>query len=241
MCWSGEASAILAIGGFAGAAYSYKKGEAPELCAALVYFSGMEALQAFTYSVIDRCELPSNQIATIIGYVHIAFQPFFINMVSMHFIPEMVRKKIQPAVYFICLVAAIFYLLRLYPFEWSTPCFNTHYSFSFSDNLQIHVPFCGPKTCSTHGVWHIAWAIPANVSYIFDNSYLFAGFILPVLYGSWRLTLYHLITGPMLAWLTTNNSNEFVAVWCLYSIGLLALLIKTPIRKHLYVRRWLWW
>jgi hypothetical protein len=50
---------------------------------ALGYFSSMEVLQAFTYSVIDQCALPSNQIATLLGYLHIAFQPFFINMLSM--------------------------------------------------------------------------------------------------------------------------------------------------------------
>ena len=30
--------------------------------------------------------------------------------------------------------------------------------------------------------------------------------------------------------------NEFVAVWCLYSIGLLLIVIKTPVRKILFVR-----
>jgi len=60
MCWSGEASAVLAVVGLGTTAYAaYKKEPAP-LWIALGYFSLMELLQAFTYSVIDQCSLPSN-------------------------------------------------------------------------------------------------------------------------------------------------------------------------------------
>ncbi len=93
VCWSGEASAILAAVGLATTAYAAYKGESPMLYAALAYFSLMEALQAYTYTVIDQCGLASNQIATILGYLHIAFQPFFINLMSMYFIPDKIRKK----------------------------------------------------------------------------------------------------------------------------------------------------
>jgi hypothetical protein len=42
----------------------------------------------------------------------------------------------------------------------------------------------------------------------------------------------------MLAFLTTSNMNEWAAVWCLYSIGLLLLLIKTPVRHYLHISSW---
>jgi hypothetical protein len=49
MCWSGEASAVLAVVGIGTTAYAaYKKEPAP-LWMALGYFSSMELLQAFTY------------------------------------------------------------------------------------------------------------------------------------------------------------------------------------------------
>lgn len=122
MCWSGEASAALAVVGLGTTAYAaYKKEPAP-LWIALGYFSSMEVLQAFTYSVIDRCALPSNQIATLLGYLHIVFQPFFINMLSMYFIPNSVREKIQWPVYAVCFVSAVIMLLQLYPFEWAGSC-----------------------------------------------------------------------------------------------------------------------
>jgi hypothetical protein len=52
-------------------AYAAYKEEPVPLWMALGYFSSMELLQAFTYSVNDQCALPSNQIATLLGYLHI--------------------------------------------------------------------------------------------------------------------------------------------------------------------------
>jgi hypothetical protein len=228
MCWSGEASAALAAVGFLGTAYAAHKREPAALWMSLGYFSLMEALQAFTYSVIDQCGDHSNQVATLLGYLHIVFQPFFINAVSLHFINQRVAKKIAPAAYTLCFANAIMMLIRVYPFSWAGQCLP-------GDIL------CGEMLCSVHGSWHIAWMVPLNR--IYDNFpwYFLVGFGLPLLYGSWRFTLYHIVTGPLLARMTTSNLNEWPAVWCLLSIGLLLLVVKTPIRKLLYVRHvWYW-
>lgn len=228
MCWSGEASAVLATAGFAGAGYAIWKREPLALCIPLIYFSLMEALQAFTYSVINQCDNPSNQIATLLGYLHICFQPFFINAVSLYFLPPHIAKKIAPAAYCICFVATIALLLRVYPFPWAGHC-------DLGDEL------CGKLLCSVRGTWHIAWQVPLNRITYDIPWYFLVGFALPVLYGSWRFTLYHVIAGPLFARLTTSDMNEWPAVWCLLSIGLLLLVVKTPLRQCLFVRRyWLW-
>lgn len=238
MCWSGEASAGLAITGFASTAYFYYKGESKVLCGALAYFSLMELLQAYTYTVIDECFNPRNQVATWFGYMHIAFQPFFVNAVAMHFIPRKLRERIAPTVYTLCFVAAIIFMLRIYPFDWVTYCYDKSYQFVLGVDIKFDMPFCGKQICSTSGDWHIAWEIPANGSLQMANAYIYAAFVLPLLYGSWKLVLYHIATGPLLAFLTTSNMNEWAAVWCLYSIGLLLLLIKTPIRDYLHSTTW---
>jgi hypothetical protein len=222
MCWSGEASAVLATIGFASTAYVAFRGEDRGLWIPLAYFSLMEMLQAVTYTVIDRCDLPMNQVLTLLGVIHISFQPFFINMFSMHFIHQEKRIKISPWVYTVCFAGTIMFLLRQYPFAWAGMC-----------TLNYHV-LCGEKLCSVHGSWHIAWEIPLNGLSWLGWGYYFPAFILPVLYGAWRFTLYHIIVGPFLAYLTTSNWNEWPAVWCLFSIGLLLVVIKTPLRKLLY-------
>ena len=235
MCWSGEASAVLAAVGLGATAYAaYKKQPAP-LWIALGYFSLMELLQAFTYSVIDECSLASNQIATLFGYLHIAFQPFFINALSLYFIPKEKAIKIAPYAYTICFMSAIFMLIQLYPFEWGGVCDPSR-------------PMCSDRLCSVSGDWHIAWEVPVNaigefwVDFTFGYpTYCFAAFLMPLLYGSWRVTAYHWLVGPTLALSLTTNPDEWAAVWCLLSIGILLLVVKTPLRQFLHVRSWFLW
>jgi len=58
MCWSGEASAVLATVGFGTAAYIAYKGESKDLWIPLTYFACMELLQAATYVYINLCDSP---------------------------------------------------------------------------------------------------------------------------------------------------------------------------------------
>lgn len=236
MCWSGEASAVLAAGGLATAAYIAYRGEAKSLWIPLTYFALMELLQAVTYIYIDQCANPTNQILTLLGYIHVAFQPFFVNMVAMYFIPPATRARISVAVYTLCAISATTILIKLYPMDWAGTC-------------VVGVEgFCGVQPCSVSGDWHIAWQLPLNgllshpIDWLFGYkwglhvlAYALAVFYLPVLYGSWRFVAFHYLIGPLVSDLTTDDPNEYAAVWCLFSIALCVSVIKTPIRKYLHV------
>ncbi len=239
MCWSGEASAVLAVSGLATAGYVAYKREAKELWIPLTYFALMELLQAFTYAYIDQCDNPTNQILTLLGYIHIAFQPFFVNMVAMYFIPESVKLKIRTLAYSLCSIAAIAMLIKMYPFSWAGTC------------LIGEEGFCGTQICSISGDWHIAWQMPLNglmsypVSWLpgFDwglhaFAYILVTFYMPLIYGSWRFVIFHYLIGPLISDIVTDDPNEYAAVWCLFSIALCVSVIKTPIRKYLHVTRW---
>lgn len=230
MCWSGEASAVLATVGFGSTAYFALKKEKKELWVPLGYFALMELLQAITYIFIDECANPTNQLLTLLGYLHIAFQPFFINMVAMHFVPEHVKRKLSWFVYGICFLGTVLMVIKVYPFAWGGDC-------------ECGVaPMCATNLCSVHGSWHIAWNVPINaISYLYFFGYTFPAFVLPALYGSWRMSVYHALVGPGLAYLLTSNYNEWPAVWCLFSIALLMVIIKTPVRSFLYVKKWYFW
>ena len=56
------------------------------------------------------------------SYLHIVFQPFFINALSLHFIPAPVARKIAPWSYAACLMSCIAMLTQLYPFSWAGQC-----------------------------------------------------------------------------------------------------------------------
>jgi hypothetical protein len=232
MCWSGEASTVLAGIGFATSGYAIYKKEPSALWVPLSYFSLMEALQAYTYLVIDDCNNVANQVATVLGYIHIAFQPFFGNMVGLYFIPESLRKKIEIPVYIVCFISAVVMISQLYPYQGLERCVP-----------EGPISLCGNTLCSFTGNWHIAWSVPFSTLYdvysypIGGVLYTIAMFILPFLYGSWRWNVYHIIMGPIVSILSTSNENERAAVWCLISIGLLLIVIKTPFRNFLYVKK----
>ena len=246
MCWSGEASFALAAVGFGATAYAAMKGDSPLLWVPLGYFAGMELLQAFTYSVIDQCGLPANQIATMLGYLHIAFQPFFGCMLALYFVPELVRRAAMPWAMGVAGLSAAFMLLQVYPFDWGGAC-------------RPDRPLCAELLCSVSGNWHIAWDIPlnaigeVNAPWVLANpllkgtigtgflGYMIAMFAVPLIFGSWRLVLYHIVMGPLLAKMLTDNPNEAPAVWCLLSIAFLLVVIETPVRRLLVVRSWPLW
>ncbi len=212
----------------------------------VAYFGLMELLQAATYLVIDRCQDPSNQLATLLSYYHIVFQPFVINMLSLYFVPEYIRERISFAVYTLCFIATIVMLVKVYPFAWAGLC--------HVDNI-----LCGAQLCSTSGNWHIAWHVPMNgignlfshqffglseTVYVADISiytYDLVSFVLPLLYGSWKLTLYLLLLGPILSRFTTDNLNEWPAIWCLFSGALLLVVVNKTLREKLRVTHWFLW
>ena len=240
MCWSGQASAVVAAIGVTATAFAAYKKQPPALWITLGYFTLMEVLQAFTYIYIDQCGQPSNQVATLLGYLHITFQPFFISMLTMHFIPAQVREKIQYWVYAACFISSVTMLIQLYPFDWAGHC-------------DIRRPLCGAHLCSIHGNWHIAWEVPTNgIGNFFVESlggffrqgfitYNIVAFVLPLFYGSWRLTIYHYIMGPFLSQRLTDNHNEWPAIWCLLSIGFLLIVVKGPLQRWMYVENyWTW-
>ena len=246
MCWSGEASTVFATIGIGGAAYSALKRD-PEplaLWVCLLYFASMEALQAVSYSVLNQCDSPLNQMMTLFGYLHITVQPVVINAVARYFMPKDSAKLIAPWTFAACFAASIMMVIQLYPFDWAGHC-------------AVGRPLCGEVLCTVRGEWHIAWLVPTNGigNSMADNAWLGRGylayplsaFLLPLLIGSWRFMLFSYLAGPFTAALTTNNINEWPAVWCLFSIALVLAIIKTPLRAHLHVgdpwwmMLWKWW
>lgn len=228
MCWSIGASAALTVAGFGTAAGARARGDKPAIWVTLGYFSAMEGLQAVTYLVIDACGGDTNRLLTMLAYIHIAFQPVFINLISMTFIPDEARRRVSPVVYGLCAASAIYMLLQLYPFDWSSQCL-------------IGQALCGTQLCAVSGTWHIGWEVPyRNFILPAFPTYIAVGFILPILYGSWRFTLFHFVTGPAAAYLSTPNANEWPAVWCLYSVGLVLIALMGPLRRWFRVEKWFW-
>lgn len=141
MCWSGQASAAIAIGGFSSAYFPNKKGQPKEIYMPPAYFVLMEGLQAVTYLVVDQCGSTWNPVLTYLAMIHICFQPFFINMLGMEFIDADVKAKIRKPIYVICAITALVCLARMVP-AWDTlgRCVLGTADVSSHPNLRLHRP-----------------------------------------------------------------------------------------------------
>ena len=230
MCWSGEASAAIAVGGLSSAYFLKKKGEPKEVYIPTAYFVLMEGLQSVTYLTVGNCTSSWNHIFTYLAVAHISFQPFFINMLGMQFIDPPVKEKIKKYVYTICAFVAVFCMMRLLPM------------YEVFGRCELGTSLCShTQTCAFRGEWHIGWDVLLNGFNEHWNWYMFSAFIVPIIYGSYKWSLYHFMVGPVLAGLTTTNINERPAVWCLFSTMIIALLINTRLRNYIYVKKWFLW
>ena len=244
MCWSMGASVAMSAVGVAGTGYLIARGKPAAFWLPMGYFTAMEILQAVSYPVVDQCDLRSNQIVTLLGYVHIAFQPLFFNILCLHFLPRDYAERIRVPVYTVCVAAAAGSLAMLIPLESAGLC---------DDGRMM----CAQRMCTYMGEWHLAWELPFNgwgngfadhwLLWIAEDgfiAYQTAFFFMPLIYGAWRLAVYFYLTGPYLVTYLTDNLDEQPAIWCLLSIAMLILLLTPPLRRHLYVARppvWMRW
>ena len=238
MCWSGEASLAIAAVGVAATAYCVKKEVPKPLIAGFFYFVLMEMLQAASYLVVDECMNPNNTFLTYLAYIHISLQPLVINMMALQFIPESTRKRIQWWIYGIAACLSVAIIIRILPLNWKMYCYNVLYYVPFFQELTYKIPFCGKHACTVSGEWHLAWEMKAGYNWVLDRAYFVGVFILPFLYGSWKVALWCAIVGPGLTLWLTDNANEFGAVWCMFSIGVLIVIIVSPIRERMMVKSW---
>jgi hypothetical protein len=207
MCFSQSGSLAIGLFGLSFSLYLILKNTNTYRYAGIGigYFSLMEILQYFQYQVIDDCT-DYNEMLTLLGYLHICFQPFFVNIWLFAF------ARNPPFVFlYLSLVAGVLLASRVL--------------FVKDDELcnGKQEPLCGPKTCSFSGERHIAW----NVRLRAPGKYWFTPSI-GLHFFMWvapALVLFQLkplvallVTGPYLG-LLTQNIHEQPAIWCYTSIS----------------------
>lgn len=238
MCWSESVSiAMVGVGAVATVVVA-ARGQPRAIWLTLGYFTAMEALQAAGYAVVDQCGAPSNRAITLLSFLHIVFQPLFLNAFAMELVPGPIKARLRLGVYVFCAASSAVMLVQLYPFEWAGSC-------------RLGESLCGTELCVASGEWHIAWNIPYNGLMLpFEDAlgippgfptYWLVAFLLPLAYGAWRFVVFHALAGPVLASTLTTNPNETPAIWCLFSIGILLIALSPLIRHHFEATTWWAW
>lgn len=169
----------------------------------VAYFGLMELIQFFQYGVIDNCN-DVNKNLTILGYLHICFQPLFFNIWLFAFV-----KRPNFVFLYMSIIAGVLMASRL---------------FVPGDMLcdTRHEPLCGENTCSVSGTYHIAWNVRMRSagSFYFTPSISlhFFMFVVPALVTfQLKPFIAMLLSMPYLA-MITHNKNEQPAIWCYTSV-----------------------
>jgi len=179
--------------------------------ACVAYFAAMETLQAFQYNWLDQCDNDMNKILTVLGFFHLAFQPFFANMYLTAYMTKG-QKKYAPLILALSLFGGILMCNRLWMSQGDFPC---------SYGIE---PMCGLNTCTFRGHIHLAWQMPmqhADQDYFTPgfNMHFFLFYLPTFALGMWPLTLFLLFSGPFLGRALTQHQDEIPAIWCFFSIG----------------------
>ena len=217
----------------------------PQVATAIAFFCLMEALQAVQQfsSVLaadlsdPNCRLAWNQFLTVLGYVHIMFQPYFTNKYFEAFRPAMGKAWAHEAVawkvvFRMCLAYAALGLLRLA----LMPAYNAD---ELEDGHRTYLNVSGDwlegeQLCTYRGAVHLAWAFPLpKASYLLGGmgTHSFLMFVPVLCIGGLReldACSFLLLTGPVLG-MAIAPRLEQASVWCFFSIAQLLIGLTSSV------------
>lgn len=190
------------------------------IAACFYFFAFMEGIQFIDYLVIDNCGSIVNIIWTQLGYYHICFQPLFSNIAFSALDPKNLNRQRETNwhyIFYLCLVTGTLMALRMI-IPGITDTRN-----QFMKVCTEHIEgFCGPKTCSMTGNYHIKWSFKLlKPSYIFPSiaSHFMNMFVTPILMGQAIGSVVLFLSGPFIAAFFNASSGEKASIWCFFSIA----------------------
>ena len=193
--------------------------------ACFFYFALMEGLQYIQYLVIDQCDNPINNFTTILGWIHISFQPIFSNL-AMSAIDrrnlDRSREETWRAMIKLSFYSSFFLSLRIIiPLIFSADTVSKFFDMCNSEVDSVCTKSESVRSCSVSGRYHIGWQF-----YLIKQSYLFPNlamhfilmFIIPFAMNLHFESLLLFFTGPFLCIFFETDDGERSAIWCFFSI-----------------------
>lgn len=205
------------------------------IAACFFYFAVMEGLQFVQYLVIDQCSNIVNIIWTQLGYYHICFQPLFSNFAFSALDSGNITKARDQTwkyIFYFCGVAGTLMALRMI-----VPCITDKRNELMKICTDEIEGFCGPKTCSLTGNYHIKWTF-----YLLKPNYVLQPisihflnmFVAPILMGQPLGSIVLFLSGPFIAMFFNASAGEKASIWCFFSIMETCL---TCITQYIVCRR----
>ncbi len=239
MCFTYEVSVCLSLYGCAISYYFYYY-KSP-IFYTVGYFTLMEILQTIQYYVVaDNLDSPQclsfwNKFLTTLGFIHICYQPYFINYHTEINDSNHITKPYFVIIKRFCLVGGTMLLFR----HFQRLIFDESY-----ENYIATEWLNGNRLCTYRGNIHFAWSVPmTDVSYYLPSSNIhFFLFFVPqfVIYEHkrWIIKSFLMIlTRPIFASYMTSNLQEIASIWCFVSVLLFtSTFIKDVYKRHIIAR-----
>lgn len=202
----------------------------------------MEFLQFIQYLFLASgledavCQTTVNQVLTVLGFLHICLQPYFVHYMYSSLSSSPRYKELYVVIMRLSVIGGMLLFLR-YPLSYF-PQFNTMKI--SADNLSTEW-LRGENLCTfkTQSMVHLGWSVPmADPTYFIPgvgiHSFLmFAPFV--ALYEKKGMLIQGGIIffcGPVLAALISPNLMEQASIWCFFSIAQICAVLLL-IRKKL--------
>lgn len=235
MCFSKEMSLTFSLIGLAMSIWVYRRTSNLQLAIGVFYFFLMEFLQYFQYQFIDLCGDQTNKILTVLGFVHICYQPYFTHVINSSLTKSKRVLHMYVPVMRLCVIGGTMLLMR-----WVFAEVTDWEREKFSDDKLSTEWLRGEKLCTLSGKHHLAWSVPMiDVSYYTPSAaihsfLMFAPFFVikenMIIQG-----LFLWLTGPFLAAYITPNLMEQASIWCFFSIaqiGFMLYIIRDVLILH---------
>tara|TARA_B100001989_G_C24394457_1_gene390912 strand:+ start:127 stop:804 length:678 start_codon:yes stop_codon:yes gene_type:complete len=214
MCYSPQLSLLFGVIGLLSSFNLYNKNIYASI--GIGYFALMEILQYYQYKVIDQCDNNYNKFLTNIGYLHICFQPVFVNLWLFAF-----TEKHNFTFIYMSLFAGVLLASRLFFVEDKELC---------DGNNEM---LCGEKTCTFSGKRHLSWNLrlraPGKNWWTPSMGLHFFMWTIPVLtMFELKPILAMLLIGPYLAYFLIvrgddrkpgETQSEAATIWCYTILG----------------------
>jgi len=240
MCFSGEMSGAFAAIGLFLSIWVYTKTNNAQCALGVFYFFLMEFLQYFQYWYINDCDNYTNRFLTLVGFVHICYQPYFCHLLNSALTKSVKLLHIYTAILRLVLIGGTLLCLRHYLAHlpgWTNDHFATINNTDMVNNVAL-VPgeklstewLRGEELCTISGKYHLAWVIPmADATYYVPGTaihsfMMFAPFMI-VKPGFIPAGFFLWLTGPYMAAWITPNLMEQASIWCFFSISQIGIML----------------
>jgi len=206
-----------------------------KLAVGVFWFFLMEFLQGMQYFFINDCNSGWNQFLTLLGFIHICYQPYFTHIINSSLTRNPKYLEQYTIVLRLCLLGGTMLLARYFLAEFATAPINSDFGEWLKEvpapgSCKTQEWLRGEKLCTYRGKYHLAWSVP-----MYDPTYWSpsAGIHSFLMFGPFFVMKKNMViqgfflwlAGPFAAAFITSNLQEQASIWCFFSIAQIAIML----------------